>query len=164
MKLLYREVQQFRQTWIWILLTVIVGFVWHVFIQQIIFGNPFGNNPAPDAVLWIIWILFGIGMPLFMHSMKLTVEVRTKGIMIRFFPLNSKFVPFEGIETYEARKYNPILDYGGWGMRWGREGTAYNVSGNRGVQLELNNGKHIMIGSQNPERLVEMIRKAMKNN
>ena len=162
MKAEYSETQQFRQTWIWILLAFIIGLVWHLFIQQIIFGNPLGNNPAPDSVMWIIWILFGIGMPIFMHTMKLTVEVGSEGIMIRFFPLHSRYVSFDDLKTLEAVKYNPIRDYGGWGLRWGRKGTAYNVSGNRGVLLELENGKHVMIGSQSPEKLAKMIGEAMK--
>ena len=60
------------------------------------------------------------------------------------------------------RQYRPILDYGGWGIRWGPgKGWAYNVSGNRGVQLELLDGKQLLIGSQNPEKLAQMIGKAM---
>lgn len=161
MKLIYREVQQFRQSWIWLLLALVAGISWYGFLQQIVFGNPFGNRPAPDVAMWIIWIIFGVGFPAFFYYMKLIVEVRNNGVLIRFFPLHSRFISFDNLDNYEVRKYHPIREYGGWGIRWGSKGWAYNVSGNKGVQLELSNGKHVLIGSQNPEKLAEMIRKAM---
>jgi len=43
------------------------------------------------------------------------------------------------------------------------KGKAYNVSGNRGVQLELLNGGRILIGSQKPEELVKAINLAIGN-
>jgi hypothetical protein len=39
---------------------------------------------------------------------------------------------------------------------------AYNVSGDRGVQLELKDGKNLLIGSQYPEELVRHMQSAMK--
>jgi hypothetical protein len=40
------------------------------------------------------------------------------------------------------------MEYGGWGIKYGKMGKAYNVSGNRGVQLEFTDGKRLLIGSQ----------------
>jgi hypothetical protein len=164
MKSTYREVQQFRQNWIWLLLALVSGLSWYGFVQQIVFGSPFGSKPAPDIVMWFILIAFGIGLPTFFYYLKLIVEVRENGILIRFFPLHSRFIRFDDLGNYEVRKYHPIREYGGWGIRWGSKGWAYNVSGNEGVQLELANGKRIMIGSQNPDKLAEMIRKAMEKS
>lgn len=157
----YREIQQFRQIWIWLLLAILAGISWCGFIQQIIFGNPFGTNPASNLLMWFIWIAFGIGLPALFHYMKLIVEVGEEGILIRFSPLHSRFIRFEDMEIHKVRKYHPIREYGGWGIRWGSKGWAYNVSGNKGVQLELTNGKRILIGSQNPEKLEQAIKKAM---
>ncbi|GIS68544.1 MAG: hypothetical protein CM1200mP8_1020 [Chloroflexota bacterium] len=39
------------------------------------------------------------------------------------------------------------MDYGGWGIRYGKNGKAYNVSGDRGVLLTFKNGSRVMIGS-----------------
>jgi len=157
----YREVQQFRQIWMWLFIVLLAGIAWYSFLQQIIFGKPFGSNPAPDPVMWIIWIAYGIGIPLLFYSVKLTVEVSKNGIHIHFFPLYSRIVPFKDVWSYEVSQYRPILDYGGWGIRWALGiGWAYNVSDNWGVQLELSNGKRLLIGSQNPEKLAQMIGKA----
>ena len=46
-----------------------------------------------------------------------------------------------------------LLEYGGWGLKGGllwkkSKGIAINVSGNIGIQLELKNGKKLLIGTQ----------------
>ena len=155
---IYREEQRFRQVWVWLLLALLVGVAWWGFVQQIILGKVFGDNPAPDLVMWIIWLVFGIGFPLFFYYLRLIVEVGNDGIHMRYFPLHSRTIAFKDMKSYEVRQYRPIFDYGGWGIRWSsRKGTAYNVSGNRGVMLELADGKRILIGSQDPEVLAQMI-------
>jgi hypothetical protein len=160
--MMYREVQRFRQIWIWLLVGLATGVAWWGFVQQIVLGKAFGNNPAPDPVMWIIWIIFGIGFPLLFYYLKLIVEVRNDGIHIRYFPIYSRTVAFKDLRSYEACRYRPIWDYGGWGIRWSSgKGWAYNVSGNRGVRLELAEGKRLLIGSQDPERLAQMIEMAM---
>jgi hypothetical protein len=73
-------------------------------------------------------------------------------------------MPFEAIQTYEAKTYRPLREYGGWGIRYGAAGKAYNVSGNLGVQLSLLSGRKIMLGSQKPEELVLAIDRAKRNS
>jgi hypothetical protein len=40
---------------------------------------------------------------------------------------------------------------------------AYNVSGNRGLQLELTNGKKILLGTQRPEEIAQALIHLNKN-
>jgi hypothetical protein len=61
------------------------------------------------------------------------------------------------IEKYEVITYDPILDYGGWGIKYNRHGKAYNVSGNKGLQLYLKNGKRILIGTQKESELTNFL-------
>ena len=157
----FREIQKFTQIWLWLLLGFVAAVTWYMFIQQILMGIPVGNNPAPDPAVWVILIIFGITFPLFFTAVKLTVKVREEGVMINFFPIMKKLVRFEEIETAKAIKYSPIRQYGGWGMKLGRGGNAYNISGNEGVRLDLTSGKHIMIGSQRAKELEKAIKKAM---
>lgn len=95
---------------------------------------------------------------------KLITEVRSDGVYIKFLPINWKFkrIGFEEIAKCYARKYRPIMEYGGWGIRWGTSGKAYNASGNMGVQFELTGGKQLLIGSQQAEKLAETINIAME--
>ena len=156
---LYREIQYFRQLWLWALVLFISLLSIYGLIQQVILGIPFGSNPAPDAILVIIAVIFGLILPLFLYKTNLTIEVHSDGLYIRFFPFHLSFhkIATEDIKRFEVHTYSPIKEYGGWGIRYGRNGKAYNVSGNRGVQLELSNSKQLLIGSQKPEELAEAL-------
>ena len=158
---IFREVQQFKQVWIWALILLVTGTAWLGFIRQIIFQQQFGNRPAPDSMMFIIWILFGMGLPLFFLSLKLITEVRANGLYIKFFPLHRKFQKFDflNLNRFEVTTYSPLKEYGGWGIRYGVKGKAYNVKGNKGVMLYLNNGPNILIGSQNSDLLLEALEK-----
>jgi hypothetical protein len=162
--LLNREVQHFRQVWLWIFLISMSLFCIWGMVQQLILGEPFGNNPAPDIVLIIIVPIFGFGFPIFFYMMNLTTEVRDDGIYFRFFPVHFSFrkIALEDVRRYEVLTYNALKEYGGWGIRYGRKGKAYSVSGNRGVQLELSNGSQLLIGSQKPEELAEALSLALR--
>ena len=156
---LFRETQRFRQPWIWALFIAIAGTVIYAMIQQLVLGRQFGNNPASDLVLVIIGRAFGLAFPVFFYFLNLTTEVRPDGLYYRFFPFHRSFhrIAPDELSRYEARTYSPLREYGGWGIRYGSGGTAYNVSGNRGVQLELADGKRILIGSRRPEELVSVL-------
>ncbi len=156
----YHEVQQFRQVWIWVLVSALAGLVWYAAVSQLLLHRPFGDRPMPDILLVVFWIIFGIGLPALLFFGRLVTEVRDDGIYIRFFPFHRSFrrIAFNELKRYEVRTYRPILEYGGWGIRYCRcSGKAYTVSGRHGLQLELLNGKRLLIGSQRPEELLRAI-------
>ena len=165
----FSEEQRFRQKWLWILLLVstfsITIFFAYGFIRQIILGQPWGDRPMSDISLIIVGLLsitlMG-GMTYLFYSLKLVTEVRNDCVHIRFFPLSEQRIPFHNIKKCEVRRYNPIREYGGWGIRYGRKGKAYNVSGNRGVQLELFQGKNLLIGSARSDELAQAINNLLK--
>jgi hypothetical protein len=119
----------------------------------------------PDIALAIVGplgILCGLGLVLLFYSAKLIIEVQEDGVYVRFFPLTHQKISFEDIRNCEARTYSPIKEFGGWGIRYGRGTKAYNVIGNRGVQLELSNGKRLLIGSGRAEELAQAIEEEMR--
>ncbi|HEX6853121.1 MAG TPA: hypothetical protein VF139_17125 [Candidatus Polarisedimenticolaceae bacterium] len=89
----------------------------------------------------------------------LRVEVQGATLTYRFFPFHGKprIVDLRDVRAARAVTYRPIRDYGGWGIRIGAKGWAYNVSGDRGVELELRDGTLLLIGSQRPEELAAAI-------
>lgn len=162
---LFREVQYFREhTWIWLLILPAPIAILYVGIQQLFYNNPIGQNPMPNEMLVVFVIIFGFGLPWFFYAARLVTEVRPDGLYVKFLPfhLNWKIFRLPEIKNFEAVTYKPILDYGGWGIRYGRKGRAYNVSGNRGLQLEFTNGKRLLIGSQKPDQLANAIQGATK--
>ncbi|MDY6911592.1 MAG: DUF6141 family protein [Chloroflexota bacterium] len=157
--ILFREVQRLRQIWLWLIVLCAPAILIYGMIQQLILDNPFGNNPTSDTVLIILGIVLGLGLPCFMYTINLTTEVHTDGLYLKYFPFHLSFreIAFEEIKSYTAQTYSPIKDYGGWGIKFGRGGKAYNVSGNSGVQMELVNGEKLLIGSKRSEELAMAI-------
>ena len=161
----FREVQGFRQWWLWVLLlTTTLGtiglFGYGIYIQ-IVKGNPWGDRPMSDGGLIATAIATTVlvaGVAILIFSARLTTEVRSDGLHIRFFPLKRSFIPFETIASYEARTYRAIRDNGGYGIRWGREGKAYILSGNEGLQLLLKDGRKLLIGSRHATELEAAVR------
>lgn len=166
-QVLFREVQKMNQSWIWLIIAIPVVLSWYGAYQQLLLGKPYGDNPAPDWMMLLLFLVLGILFPVFFYSIKLVTEVRKDGLYIRFYPFHRFFktFPFETIQNYKVLTYNPIRDYGGWGIRYGPKGKAYTTAGNRGILFEFADGKKVkklMIGSQVPEKLSEAIRKATK--
>lgn len=164
-KEIFKEQQRFNQKWMLAIIFLLLGInVWG-FIQQIFFGVPFGNNPASDEAMIMITlgavVIFG-----FILSLKLKTRIDRHGISYRFSIIHRKehFIKWEAVQRAYVRKYKPIKEYGGWGFRLGISGKAFNTSGNMGLQLELTNGKRLLLGTQKPEELEAVLNKLGKNN
>lgn len=96
----------------------------------------------------------------------LTTNIDSAGISIKFPPLRFKNLVYswKDMENCEIRTYKPIWEYGGWGIRFGKKGKAYTVRGNKGIQIELKNGKQVLIGTQQTEEIDKLIHKYFKKN
>jgi hypothetical protein len=151
----FYEVQRFRQLWVWIVVFFIAALSWYSFIQQIVFGEPFGNNPAPDWMVYLLLAIFGIIFPAWFLVMKLEVMVSDTRLSFRMFPLHPhwKEMAAEDLESAMAVVYRPFREFGGWGIRYGKQGLAYTVSGDRGVLVRLVSGRSFLLGSERPLEL-----------
>ena len=152
----FSETQYFRSNWAAVIAAV-AAIACVVAATQMLWRSDFsdGGPLVPLVVLGAVaaGLIFG----------KLRVDVRPSGLWVRMVPLTrQRCFGWETIRSAEARTYRPIREYGGWGVRWGRAGKAYNVHGNRGVQLELEGGKRLLIGSQHADQLAEAIRARLR--
>ena len=153
----FREEQVFRQWWIWLLIGLVAALQWWGFVQQIVLGQPWGDNPAPDWMMVLLWLLIGIGLPLFFVYLKLVITVTDEAIVIHYRPLTRRTIQIADVAHVEARTYSPLREYGGWGIRGLGSKKAYNVSGDRGVELTLEDGRKVLIGSQRADALADAI-------
>lgn len=139
-RVIYREVQKPRQVWIWILIFLIASFSWYSLIQQIFLGNPIGTKPAPDGMLVIFWLIFGVLFPVgLIGFVNLAIEVREKGVYIRFQPFyyNYREILITDIVDYEPIVYHP-REFGGRGLRLNLKGEkAYSMNGKDALKLKL---------------------------
>lgn len=152
--LVFEEEQRFTQWWLWLLLGGVLLIPIYGIIQQMVFKQPFGNNPMSDLGL----IIFFIGMLafcVFFWWMRLQTTITKDKIIINFPPLAKKRILWSEVEQAQIVKYNPLI---GYGLRiWTPHGTVYNVKGNRGLFLILKNGKKYMIGTQRHRELEDII-------
>jgi len=137
--------------------------IWYGFYLQIVAGIPFGSNPAPDWLMWVLLVVFGIGLPVFFLLLRLEVLVGGGRLSYRMYPVHLKFrdISCREIAAAEAVTYRPLREYGGWGLRRGRGGYAYTVSGGRGVRITLADGTSLLIGSQRAEVLAAALHSCM---
>lgn len=156
----YREAQKLPPFLWWILLPS-TALMTYGFYQQLILERPFGSQPMSDTWMVLVWLIFGVALPIFLYVLELRTEVRDDGIHARFYPLPAfKPIGYDQIARSYVRQYRPIMEYGGWGLRFSRNGTAYNMRGTEGVQLELETGKKVLIGSQDAAGLQRAIEQA----
>jgi len=161
----FREVQQFRQPWLWIILFVSLVVAIVVVGYPLAQGTATGKTPGELAALrgaLALIVIVGLGLAAGFYFIKLITEIRGEGLYARFVPFVRWLIPYEDIKSCEARTYSPIGEYGGWGIRWGRGGKAYNISGSRGVQLEFKDGKRLLIGSRRADEFAQAIQARMK--
>lgn len=159
-KILFSETQRFKQWWVWIILIGVNTLMFYSLYSQVIEGQQFGDKPATNTQL-----LIGTGISLlitvFVLSFQLDTKIKSDGIYVRLFPLqlSFRFFPWNNLSKCYVRKYNPIAEYGGWGFRLGLfgKGKAYNIAGDEGLQLEFNDNKKLLIGTQKPEELSEVV-------
>ena len=161
---IFLEEQRFAQLWLHILL--IVSFMIPLVMITIELLQANGESEEAQVSLFVLIgafiLIYGIIL-----SMKLKFRIDEKGIYYRFIPFHfsDRFMAWDEISKAYVRKYNAIYEYGGWGLRMGffrKKGSAINVSGNMGLQLELKNGKKLLIGTQK-EAEVERVLKTYQS-
>jgi hypothetical protein len=127
-------------------------------------GQPFGTKPAPDVVL-ILFSMIPVLFLLLFIFMKQITNIDNQGIEVIISPLGRRRISWKNIEKAYIRDYKPLMEYGGWGIRYGfgNKGMAYSLGGgNKGLQLELNNGKKILVGTKKAPELADFLKQINK--
>lgn len=181
-ELIFYERQYFNRRLAVLIIVIINALFIYGCIVQIGMGKPWGDNPMSNTTLIIITASTMLLSASFFF-IRLDTIINEEGIYIRGFPffLKHSFFSWDIISKAYIRIYNPILEYGGWGIRRRRRprfnffkikrinirklrnsNIAYNMSGNIGLQLELIDGKRVLIGTCMPDEMEDVIRKLGK--
>lgn len=159
MKAVFKEEQKFTQWWLWLILIGVALIPIYGIYEQLILGEQFGNNPLSDLGL-IIFAVFVFGLIALIWFMQLKTRIDESEIQINFFPFVQKSVKWNDIKSAKIVNYGFV---GGWGIRLCTQyGTVYNMKGNKGLAIELKNGKKFLIGTQKENELSEIIKKACR--
>lgn len=159
-EILFTEKQRFSQWWLWLILLGINGLLLFGVFKQVFGGQYFGDKPMSD-----IGLLVALGLTLLLTllfiNFRLETVIKNDGIYVRFFPFHVKFKHYtwDTLTKSFVRQYAAVTEYGGWGLRLGRfgKGTAFNISGDKGLQLEFTNGKKLLIGTNNPDGITSAL-------
>ncbi|MDL2261883.1 DUF6141 family protein [Bacteroidales bacterium OttesenSCG-928-I21] len=162
-EILYQEQQ--RVPWFWfVFITAINVPFFYGIIKQLIYKEPWGNNPMSDTGLIFVSaaILIFSGLIL---STKLETIITKDGVYVRLFAFQRKFkfYAWDKIKNYHIKKYSPLRSYGGWGYKFGLKGSvSFSMRGNIGLELILNNGHKVIIGTIYPFEMEKALEKIQK--
>ncbi|CAM1339610.1 hypothetical protein [Tenacibaculum aestuarii] len=157
---IFKEEQRFTQLWLLVILAVSLIVPVILIVKEYIQEN--STMSSIELTLTLLGILASFA---FIFIFKLTTRIDEYGIHYQFFPfhLSLRKIAWSEIEKAYVRNYDPIGEYGGWGLKGGllwnkKRGTALNISGDIGIQLKLKNGKKLLIGTkkeQEAKRVLE---------
>jgi len=148
-----RVLYQHRQTgWALLLLACVpftcLGTIWIVTppVQR---SLPHGL--LPGLVILALVLLFGFSSMSIVVSDQAVMARTGIGLVRRTIALAS----IAGVEVTRSRWYE------GWGVHWTRRGMLYNVSGFGAVRVTLVDGRSVMLGTDDADRLASIIRLAL---
>ena len=147
---LFHEEQRFSSVWSWLLIVVLdVPFILILLLAR-----------EPALILGVIIVST---IALLFRIARLSVDVTPDEIVLAFhFMWPTRRVRIADVARAQATRYNALLDYGGYGVRLGPQGWAFNAGGGEGVLVETKDGKRLMIGSRRANELQDAIAKAVR--
>ena len=156
----FNESQRFNQPFFWIILVgidILVLFQLYNMFEAAVQEN-ISYMPYVSSV--IIISLF----TLLFYSIKLETQYDERGITYRFYPImfNYKNIPISQITSYEVKDIHPLSNFGGWGYRWKPNKLLLNTRGDYGIVFNRTEGKQITLGTQQPEKVKEVMRHLIK--
>lgn len=140
------EVQRFDQKWLWfvLILSAIAGILCSIFIER--------------GFLIGVFVIFPVILLLIL--MRIVTVINHEGVSIRYFPIyiSEKKIKWDDIDNIYVRTYKPIVEFGGWGIRISKmNGMAFTTKGKYGIQIVFKNGKKLLVGTQKPHEVQEII-------
>lgn len=157
-----RENQKFAQLWVKIVLGIPVLSLAIILILASFEKGALIEFSKSEFVIMVGVFLSMMLVAYLILKLELRTEITNEAIRFQFFPFHKKFREYKWTEVQrvEVREYSPLSEYGGWGIRISvsGKGRAYNVAGNKGIQLYFKNGKKLLIGTQKPEKVEAVLR------
>jgi len=154
----FQESQNLRSALMWIVLTGLLFFSIFSTLSQLLFKIPVGNNPMPNWAL-ICLLLFSILLLLMTALTKLQVDVNHEGIKIDFRPLGRETIAWRDVKRVEIRPLSMISV----GRRYSpKTGHIYNAGADHSLNIELKNGRKLMVSTRQKEALEVYLKRIKK--
>jgi hypothetical protein len=106
----------------------------------------------------VFMVLLGVMLMVFIFSGQ-RVTITRQELTVRWGAIGLKVLRLNIMEitALELYEFQPLKDFGGYGIRYGRGMKAYYLRGDRGVKLTMTNGKKYLVGSDHAERLFKVL-------
>lgn len=149
----FKEEQAFRQWWLILIIAVCLVVMAIPVLENLDDSNPNFWKVFRFIPILLILVLFWV--------LKLNTSINHEGITARFEPFSffKRHYNWNEINECYVRKYSPLNEYGGWGIRVLGKSKAYNVSGNMGIQIVTKDKIKFLIGTNKPEEARKVIRR-----
>lgn len=154
----FRETQRFPW-WVPAFTLLSTALFGGIAVVQLGFGVPVGNHPASDTGVIVLFLVFGIGLPLLFYRLRCVIEAGDDGLSIRLMPFYRKTVPYADIRSCRLVPGPALLEYGGFGIRF-RDGKTALVMAKteHAVELAAARGKLYVLAVTDAQRLAETLR------
>jgi hypothetical protein len=166
----YFEERQSFSWWIKVIVLLPVILFGSAAVFSWIDTTPIAIVPTLLALLFLLFAVphFILKLVTRLDSTHLHLRIEPLRLPIPFAPPRMRDVPLTDISRWEVRTYRSLRDREYWGHHlWGLASASgrgrylYIMKSGpfagRGVQLELQNGDHLLLGSQHPENLARAI-------
>src|SRR5271166_3176925 len=159
---LFHEEQSFRQPRLRLLTAIPPVAMLVLAIWQVGLGHPWGKQPMSNAGI-IGWTIFLWLIYFRLITVKLVTDVRPNELSVAMRGLwRSYLISLAAVKSVRAVSFDPVSDWGGYGIRSTQRGRAFIAGGNQGVELELSKGGIVLVGSNRPPELARSLKSAMR--
>ena len=152
-EIIYQEKSSMK-LWAFILIPILSVVV---LLDVLINNSPkFTQNPEAQWTIIIPILVF-----LLLYFIQLEWKFTESDFRYRFFPfiIKERIIQYSDIQNMSVMKINPIIEFGGWGLRRGKLGKAYTTDGNLIIHLELKSGQKLDFTVKNNievERVIQL--------
>lgn len=152
----YYEKQTFNQKWLIVTTYAILVLCILLFIVIAYFEKKY-------LVATIILMIGAVLFCLLKYSY-LILKIDQNTIQYRFFPFHSNFknIDIDNSLQCEVIPYDPISEFGGWGIRVNKKAKCYSISGTFVLKIVKPGQKLLYLGTNKPEELRNFIEQRFK--
>ena len=147
------EIQKFKFNWLkWLTGILILGLI-ILFIIGIVLQIPNAPLIAVCGIIFVSIIFISINFSV------LKTEYNEKEILYKFFPfsVNQKRINLSEIKSVSFKTIDPVGEFGGYGIRFKSNISAYIVSPNV-IYIECRNNKIVVLSVSNVHEIEKYIR------
>lgn len=149
MNILFNEKQKIDSLWPLLLTAIVLAVNWWLYFRM---------GYEDMTFFYVCLIIIGL-LSLFIGMLRLETEINEKEIRYKFYPFSRKWqtIALNQVSNLQLRQYKVFKEFGGRGNRRRKNTKAMTLNGNQGLQITLKNKQIILIGTQRPDEIGQVI-------